>query len=102
MSRGVSNVVVKLGKKGAYLRLAGEKKGRVFPAVGDVKRVDTTGAGDSFCSGFLAAFARDKDPEFCVRFANTVGALCVTAKGATAGTKSYEETIEIMNKWEAK
>lgn len=101
MSRGVKNVVIKLGKKGAYLRLAGEKKGRVFPAVGDVKRVDTTGAGDSFCSGFLAAYAREKDADFCVKFANTVGALCVTAKGATAGTKSYEETLEIMKEWKA-
>ena len=101
MKRGVKNVVIKLGKKGAYLRLAGEKKGRVFPAVGDVKRVDTTGAGDSFCSGFLAAYARGESEEFCVRFANTVGALCVTAKGATAGTKNYEETLEIMKKWEA-
>lgn len=101
MSRGVKNVVIKLGKKGAYLRLNGEEKGRIFPAVGNVKRIDTTGAGDSFCSGFLAAFARDKDAEFCVKFANTVGALCVTAKGATAGTKTYEETIEIMKEWRA-
>lgn len=101
MKRGVKNVVIKLGKKGAYLRLAGTEKGRVFPAVGDVKRVDTTGAGDSFCSGFLAAYARGESEDFCVRFANTVGALCVTAKGATAGTKSYDETLEIMKKWEA-
>ena len=101
MKRGVKNVVIKLGKKGAYLRLAGTEKGRVFPAVGDVKRVDTTGAGDSFCSGFLAAYARSESEDFCVRFANTVGALCVTAKGATAGTKSYDETLEIMKKWEA-
>lgn len=101
VERGVKNVVIKLGKKGAYLRLSGEKVGRVYPAVGNVKRVDTTGAGDSFCSGFLAAFAREMDDDFCVRFANTVGALCVTAKGATAGTKNYEETLEIMKKWEA-
>lgn len=101
MKRGVKNVVIKLGKKGAYLRLAGTDKGKIFPAVGDVKRVDTTGAGDSFCSGFLAAYARGESEEFCVRFANTVGALCVTAKGATAGTKGYDETLEIMKKWEA-
>ena len=99
MSKGVSNVVIKLGKKGAYLRLHGEARGRVFPALGNVKRVDTTGAGDSFCSGFLAAYARDKDPEFCVNFANTVGALCVTAKGATAGTLGYDETVRKMNEF---
>lgn len=94
MSRGVKNVVIKLGKKGAYLRLAGEKKGRVFPAVGNVKRVDATGAGDSFCSGFLAAYARGESPKFAASFANAVGALCVTAKGATTGIRTYEETLE--------
>lgn len=99
MQKGVKNVVIKLGKRGAYMRLAGEDRGTVFPALGNVKRVDTTGAGDSFCSGFLAAYARDKDERFCVNFANTVGALCVTAKGATAGTLDYEATLEKMKEF---
>ena len=99
MKKGVKNVIIKLGKKGAYMRLSGEEKGTFYPALGNVKRVDTTGAGDSFCSGFLAAYARDKDPAFCINFANTVGALCVTAKGATAGTLSYEETLVKMKEF---
>jgi len=58
--------------------------------------VDTTGAGDSFCSGFLASFARDKSLEDCMTFANATGAHCVTAKGATTGIKTYEEILKFI------
>lgn len=94
MSKGAKNVVIKMGKTGSYLRLEGEEKGRIFPSLKGVKAVDTTGAGDSFCSGFLAAFARGEDPVFCSEFANVTGALCVTATGATTGIRTYEETIK--------
>lgn len=96
MAKGAKNVVIKMGKTGSYLRLAGEKKGRIFPSVKGVKAVDTTGAGDSFCSGFIAAYARGESPEFCSRFANGTGALCVTATGATTGIRTYEETLEFL------
>ncbi len=96
MSRGVKNVIVKTGKTGSYMRLAGEENGRQFPSLTGVKAVDTTGAGDSFCSGFLAAFARGLAPEECIKVANTTGAMCVTAMGATTGIRSYDETLEFM------
>lgn len=93
MSKGAANVVIKMGKMGSYLRLDGEKKGRIFQAVKGIKAIDTTGAGDSFCSGFLAAMARGESPEFASEFANVTGALCVTATGATTGTRTYEEAL---------
>ena len=96
MKRGARNVVIKAGKRGAYLRTEGQTKGKLYPTYMGVKVVDTTGAGDSFCSGFLTAFARDKSPEECAMFANAVGSLCVTAKGATTGIRTYEETIQFM------
>ena len=97
MSKGAKNVIIKMGKTGSYLRLAGEEKGRIYPSLGGVKAVDTTGAGDSFCSGFLAAYARGESPEYCSEFANVTGALCVTATGATTGIRTYEETLKF---WE--
>lgn len=101
VSKGVKNVIIKLGSKGSYLRKEGQDKGTIYPPFYIENPVDTTGAGDSFCSGFLAAFARDKSAEDCMVFANAVGAHCVTAMGATTGIKSYEETIEfIKNKGE--
>ena len=96
MAKGVKNVVIKTGKTGSYMRLAGEKSGKTFPSLKGVTAVDTTGAGDSFCSGFLSAFARDLSPEECIKIANTTGAMCVTAKGATTGIRTYDETVEFL------
>jgi len=96
MEKGVKNVVIKLGSKGSYLRSEGEKEGKIFSPYYIENPVDTTGAGDSFCSGFLAAFARGKSPEECMKFANATGALCVTEKGATTGINSYEDTLEFI------
>ncbi len=98
VSKGIKNVVIKLGSKGCYLRKEGDREGKVFSPYYVEKPVDTVGAGDSFCSGFLAAFARGNNVEDCARFANAVGCHCVMAKGATAGIKSYTETINFINK----
>lgn len=96
VSKGVKNVIIKLGSKGSYLRKEGETAGKIFKPFYIENPVDTTGAGDSFCSGFLAAYARGNSEEDCMVFANAVGAHCVTAKGATTGIKSYEETMEFI------
>ena len=58
--------------------------------------MDTTGAGDSFCSGFLAALSKNKDFKECVRFANAAGGISVMSTGATTGMKSYDEVLEFM------
>lgn len=96
MAKGAKNIIIKLGSKGSFLRLSGEEKGNIYPIVGRQRPVDTTGAGDSFCSGFLAAYARDVDPHECMMVANATGGLCTMAKGATTGTKSYEETLKFL------
>ena len=93
---GAKNVVIKLGSKGSFLRLENEKEGTVYPCIKGITAVDTTGAGDSFCSGFLAAFARDLPPSECMRVGNATGALCVTMKGATTGIRTFDETLKFM------
>lgn len=96
VSKGAKNVIIKLGSKGSYLRKLNEKSGCVFPPFYVENPVDTTGAGDSFCSGFLSAFARDESLEECMKFANATGAHCVMEKGATAGIKTYDEIKSFM------
>ena len=66
----------------------------MLPSFKVEKVVDTTGAGDSFCSGFLAAFARGEDIMTCAKIGNAAGAQSVTTKGATSGTVPYEELLE--------
>lgn len=70
--------VVKLGNRGAvYLA---EKVVIRSPAP-RVRVVDTTGAGDAFNGGYLAAYVRDADPGECLRLANAVGARSTTKPG---------------------
>ncbi len=95
-SKGASNIVIKLGSKGSYLRKKGESTGTVYKPYKVNNVVDTTGAGDSFCSGFIAALSMDKPLEECMVFANAVGAMSVMEKGATSGTKSYDETLKFI------
>jgi sugar/nucleoside kinase (ribokinase family) len=90
---GVGLVAVKMGEAGAYVEGA-DWRGLVPTFEVDV--VDTTGAGDAFCGGFLAASLAGWDLHQTTRFANAVGALCVTAVGGTTGVRGMHETLQFM------
>ncbi len=90
IEKGVKNVVIKLGKRGCYIKTASMSSG-ICVAANAVDAVDTTGAGDSFCSGFIAAYARGENIEMCAGIANTVGRRSVLQKGATSWNADYEE-----------
>lgn len=92
---GVSTVALKLGPEGCYVQTANTDL--QVPAF-SVKAVDGTGSGDAFDAGFLCGVLHGWDLERTARFANAVGALCVTAIGATAGVRSMEETEAFMQK----
>lgn len=90
---GVKTVALKLGEEGSYIRTPdAEVTAPTFP----VQPVDGTGAGDAFDAAFLCGLVNGWDMERTARFANAVGALCVTAIGATAGVRSFEETKEFL------
>lgn len=94
---GVESLVIKLGSAGCYIKENKEKAGKIIPSCKGIKAVDTTGAGDSFCSGFLAALSKGKSFYECARFANAAGAMCVMSTGATTGIQSFEEIEKFMN-----
>lgn len=92
---GVRNVVVKLGGRGAYVcEASGERY--LLPTYNEVKPVDTTGAGDSFCAGFLCGVAQGWSFRRCGQFANAVGTHCVMEIGASTGIRSMEEILQFM------
>jgi len=97
-SKGVKQVVIKLGSRGCYLRESKDAPAVIVPSF-KVQAVDTTGAGDSFCAGFLAGMVRGLSFEECGRFANATGAHCVMAKGATTGIKSFDEIQEFIKNY---
>lgn len=95
LTMGPKAVVIKLGKDGCFIKTqAGEK--HLIPTYDRIKPVDTTGAGDSFCAGFLTAVIKDKSLYECGQFGNAVGTHCVMAKGASTGIKSETEILKFM------
>jgi ribokinase len=80
--RGAQNVVIKLGAQGCHA-LSEDFTG-VVPAL-KVAVVDTTGAGDAFAAGFIAALARGADLKSACEAGNQAGARIVQKLGAIAG-----------------
>jgi sugar/nucleoside kinase (ribokinase family) len=91
--QGAACVVVKLGGRGCFILFRG--CGIHSPAF-SVNALDTTGAGDCFVGGFLAALHHGQSLEDAARFANAVAALSVERLGAVAGLRSYRETTDWM------
>lgn len=93
MRYGVNTVVIKMGIEGCYIRTKDEEF--KIPAF-KVEAVDTTGAGDSFIAGFIAAYIKGWSLYECGRFANAVGALSVQQVGASEGVKPMKEVLEFI------
>jgi sugar/nucleoside kinase (ribokinase family) len=96
VARGARNVIIKLGDRGCLLRTEDGVIEHV--AVPAVSAVDTTGAGDTFVAGFTAGLVHGWDASRCAHLAVTVGAMCVTATGASSGVRSFAETVQAMEK----
>jgi len=82
VERGVKIVAVKLGGDGCYVTDGRER--HLIEAL-NVKVVDTTGAGDAFCAGFLYGLINGKSLFECGRLGNFVASRCVMKMGARAG-----------------
>jgi len=82
IKEGVSVVAVKLGERGCYVT-NGKERHLVEPY--EKKLVDTTGAGDAFCAGFLYGLIKGRDLYECGRLGNFVAARCISKMGARTG-----------------
>jgi len=96
-NHGAKDVIIKLGTRGAYADINGDCF-YVEPFL--VKPVDTTGAGDSFMAGMLTGLSNHWEMKKTIKFANAVGAHCVSSVGASSGIKSLEEIEKFMKDWE--
>lgn len=92
-SKGIPQVIITLGAKGVVYNSGSEIK-QVSAA--KVNVVDTTAAGDSFSGGLAVALAMGKGIDEAVKFANTVGTLTVTKKGAQASLPYLEDVQKFM------
>jgi len=96
LDRGTQCCVFTLGGDGAYLADRGGARLHV-PAY-KINVVDTTGCGDAFDAGFIAALHHRMDPEAAILFAQAAAALVATGLGSDAGIVSFEDTQEKMRR----
>lgn len=90
ITNSVSMVVVKRGSRGGLLRTwSGECL--QFAPESPLAVVDTTGAGDSFDAGFLAAWLRDLPLVDCLRAAVAAGGLSTRAAGGITSQATWDE-----------
>jgi len=82
LDEGAKTVVVTLGRRGCYVTNSRQTH-LVKPY--EVKVVDTTGAGDAFCAGFLYGLIENKDLPECGRVGNFVASRCLQKTGAREG-----------------
>lgn len=85
---GISIVAVKLGKRGCYVT-DGIEQHLIDPY--KVSVVDTTGAGDAFCAGFLYGLVNNKTIRQCGILGNFVASRCIMKIGAREGLPRLEE-----------
>lgn len=87
--KGVRTAVMKLSGRGCAIYAEGREI--ICPAF-EVNAIDTTGAGDCFVAGFLAARQQGASWEEAGRLGNAVAALSVQKLGAVTGVLPWGKT----------
>lgn len=92
---GVKNVVVKLGKDGAYYS---EKDGEAgySPEFPVRDKVDTVGAGDGFAAGVISALAEGESLREAAFRGNVIGAIQITNQSDNEGLPTREQLSQII------
>ncbi|KYH39884.1 MAG: Sugar kinase, ribokinase family [Candidatus Bathyarchaeota archaeon B63] len=85
---GARIIAVKLGARGCYVT-DGEESHMIGPF--DVEVIDSTGAGDAFCAGFIYGLIKNKTLRECGVLGNFVASRALTRMGARNGLPRRDE-----------
>lgn len=88
LAKGVKNVIITLGEKGALLA---NKGGKETISARRVKAVDSTAAGDAFTGALAYGLANGKSLKEAAEYANAVAAISVQRLGAQASMPTKAE-----------
>ena len=93
LSYGTKTIIATLGSRGALI--ATNENIEIVSGY-KVKAVDTVAAGDSFNGAFAVALTEGKTLQEAVKFANAMGALTVTEKGAIPSLHTRAQVEEFI------
>ncbi len=93
---GISEIALKLGKKGC---LVSEGKVKEFISGYTVERVeDSVGAGDGFAAGYLSSRLKGGSIQEAGDLANGVGAMATLVRGDSEGFPTYKQLLAFTGK----
>lgn len=92
LERGPETVLIKLGEDGL---LAKNREGSCRLRAHEVPVVDTTGAGDAACGGFLYGHLQNWELRASAELANAVGALTVQSMGGATAEITLERALAL-------
>ena len=95
LGKGPKNVVITLGARGSYVACENRK---YFVDSYIVDSVDSTGAGDVFCSALAVSLTEGNQFETAVKFATAAAAICVTRLGAQPSAPRRVEIDDFIKK----
>lgn len=90
LNKGVQNVIITLGKQGAYFQNDTLKFKINAPIV---QALDTTAAGDTFCGSIAVAITEKMDWEKAIKFAVVAASISVTRLGAQSSIPYKKEIV---------
>lgn len=97
LSRTVNTVIIKTGKNGAWAK---NQTKTIHTNVFRINVIDTTGAGDSFNSGFVYQYLKGSDIEECTLWGNACAAISTTQAGGTTGFPNISELQQFFSERE--
>ena len=95
LEKGIKNVVITLGEKGAFFANSEEKFSLPTANLSNPV-VDTTGAGDAFNAGFAAALTEGQNIKDALKFASATAGLSTTKIGTANSMPSREEIDKLL------
>lgn len=91
-SKGVRNVIVTLGRGGAYLNDENDNT-QYFEAI-KVNSVDTTAAGDAYVAALAVSLSEGNNLSCSIDYASIVASMVVSKRGAQSSIPSRKEVEE--------
>lgn len=88
--KGLKNIIITLGSLGVLVKT---KSNHYIISAHEVKAVDTTAAGDTFCGALCVALSEGQDIISAAKFANKASSITITRMGAQSSIPNKKELL---------
>jgi len=96
LDMGPRIIIIKLGPEGSYV--ASSSENYYLPVIKNTRVIDSTGAGDAFCGGFLFGQTLGLTLEESAMVGNLVSSNIISHIGGHCGAPTFEDLLTLLRK----